>query len=246
MFRALRADEIELRVGTVGRSGNGFSLLCYKDARCDMNILDEVYGPEYWQRDHKEVKGNMYGGVGIYNKELHEWIWKWDCGTESNTASEKGEASDSFKRACFALGIGRELYTSPFIWIKDHVDYTNGKYIPDNKFVAGLRVSLVEYEETETKRTISKLIIEDAAGNEVFSHGVKSTRKKSEKKTDKKSSEPKAPPALSRDEVITKIVALCDAKMVDVGAMCKKVKVDSLEELNDDRLHKCLEYVQSL
>lgn len=127
MFRRLRADEIECRVQS--NKDSGCILLLYKNARCDMNILDEEVGPMGWQRDHKELKGVMYAGVGIHYKELDEWIWKWDCGSESNTEAQKGEASDSFKRACVNWGIGRELYTSPFIWIKSEdyecIDKTN-------------------------------------------------------------------------------------------------------------------------
>ena len=119
-FRTLKADEVDARVGTCNQ--NGFSLLLYKDARCDQNILDEAVGPENWQRRHYEVKGNMFCSVGIYDDAKKDWIWKDDCGTESNTEKEKGEASDSFKRACFNWGIGRELYTSPFIYIKGNTE----------------------------------------------------------------------------------------------------------------------------
>ena len=112
-FRDLRADEIEVRVQSVKQ--NGLVLLLYKNARVDMAILDEAVCPENWQREHYECKGNLFCRVGI--KCDGEWVWKSDCGVESNTEAQKGEASDSFKRACFNWGIGRELYTSPFIWI---------------------------------------------------------------------------------------------------------------------------------
>ena len=118
-FRTLRAEEIECRVGSINE--NGFTLLLYKDARCDQNILDETVGEMNWQRDHKELKGNIYCGVSIYDAEKGQWITKWDCGAESNTEKEKGEASDSFKRACVNWGIGRELYTAPLIYIKGEV-----------------------------------------------------------------------------------------------------------------------------
>ncbi len=124
-FRRLKADEIQCRVATI--SENGVSLLLYKDARCDMNILDETVGCDMWQCRYYECKGNLYCSVGI--KVGNEWIWKDNCGTESVTEKEKGEASDSFKRACFTWGIGRELYTSPYIWIpSEYVEiFTNGK-----------------------------------------------------------------------------------------------------------------------
>lgn len=133
-FRLLRADEIECRVGTI--NANGFTLLLYKDARCDQNILDDTVGEMNWQRDHKEVKGNMFCGVSIYDDEKGQWITKWDCGTESNTEKEKGEASDSFKRACFNWGIGRELYTAPFIYIKGNTEKDDkGKFRPTIKSI---------------------------------------------------------------------------------------------------------------
>ena len=121
-FRDLTANEIDVRIGQVSKAGNGISLLLYKDARCDMAILDETVGAENWEREHYECKGNLFCKVGIntnFDKEgsLPNWVYKSDCGTESNTEKEKGEASDSFKRACVNWGIGRELYTSPFIWI---------------------------------------------------------------------------------------------------------------------------------
>lgn len=112
-FRTLRADEIECRIATV--KSNGLSLLLYKDARCDMNILDEVIQPENWQRSHSRDNANCT--VSIWDEDKEQWISKEDTGTESFTEKEKGLASDSFKRACFNWGIGRELYTAPFIWI---------------------------------------------------------------------------------------------------------------------------------
>ena len=113
MFRTLRADEIDCRVSQIKETG--LSLLLYKDARCDQNILDEVVGPFKWKREHARENRNCI--VSIWSEELQQWISKEDTGTESNTEKEKGLASDSFKRACFNWGIGRELYTAPFIWI---------------------------------------------------------------------------------------------------------------------------------
>lgn len=112
-FRSLNADEIEVRIQSV--KANGIILLLYKDARCDMNILDETVGPMNWQRKH--LRDNKNCVVSIWDDEKKMWVEKEDTGTESNTEMEKGLASDSFKRACFNWGIGRELYTAPFIWI---------------------------------------------------------------------------------------------------------------------------------
>lgn len=120
MFRSLRADEVECRVKVI--KSNGCSLLLYKDARCDMNILDETVGPKNWQRKH--LRDNKNCIVSIWDTDKEMWIDKEDTGTESNTEAEKGLASDSFKRACFNWGIGRELYTGPFIWINLNSDET--------------------------------------------------------------------------------------------------------------------------
>lgn len=113
-FRTLRADEIDCRIAKVKQSG--ITLLLYKDARCDMNILDETVGPLNWQRSHSRENANCT--VSIWDDERKHWVSKEDTGTESFTEKEKGLASDSFKRACFNWGIGRELYTAPFIFVK--------------------------------------------------------------------------------------------------------------------------------
>lgn len=114
MFRELRAEEIECRVGVCRE--HGLSLLLYKDARCDARILDEKLGPMGWQCRFEDHKGTLFCSVGIKSAD-GEWVWKSDAGSPSNMEAVKGEASDAFKRACFKWGIGRELYTAPFIWI---------------------------------------------------------------------------------------------------------------------------------
>ena len=114
-FRWLKPSEVECRIGTVGKSGNGLSLLLYKTARVDADVLDETVGSENWQCDFYDCKGTLFCKVGIMTAA--GWVWKSDAGAKSNMEAEKGEASDAFKRACFKWGIGRELYTAPFIWI---------------------------------------------------------------------------------------------------------------------------------
>lgn len=113
-FRKLKAEEIECRIGQIKEKG--LTLLLYKDARCDMNILDEAVGSMNWKREHTRDNRNCI--VSIWDADKEQWISKEDTGTESNTEAEKGLASDSFKRACVNWGIGRELYTAPFIWVK--------------------------------------------------------------------------------------------------------------------------------
>lgn len=165
IFRKLRADEIECRIGSVG--AKGFTMLLYKDARCDMNILDETVGEFNWQRDHKEIKGTVYCGVGINGRgqSTHdEWVWKWDAGAESYTEKEKGEASDSFKRACVNWGIGRELYTAPLIFIRAKTEPVgNGYRLSDKRDGYGYKVAQIEYEGGR----ISHLII-TKNGTQVF------------------------------------------------------------------------------
>lgn len=148
-FRKLRATEIECRVGTI--NSKGFSILLYKDARVDMTLLDETVGATNWQRDHKDVKGNLYCGISIWDADKNQWITKWDCGIESfgNDGNEKkGESSDSFKRAGFNWGIGRELYTAPFIWIEGNtkeVDKNGRKvYVPTIKT---MKVNFIDYNK---------------------------------------------------------------------------------------------------
>lgn len=135
-FRKLNADEIDARVATV--SAKGCSLLLYKDARVDQNILDETVGAENWQRAHEIIGSNLYCTVSIWDDAKAQWISKQDVGVESYTEKEKGQASDSFKRACFNWGIGRELYTAPFIWVgAENVnleDANNGKKTTKDTF----------------------------------------------------------------------------------------------------------------
>lgn len=128
-MRALKADEIEVRVGTVG--AKGVTMLLYKNARVDRQILDETFGQLNWQDKYAENKGNLFCSIGVWDGDKKEWVWKEDCGTESQTEKEKGEASDAFKRAGFRWGIGIELYTSPFIFLPvatKEDPYNKGRY----------------------------------------------------------------------------------------------------------------------
>lgn len=168
-FRALRAEEIECRVGTVSQSGKGLSLLLYKDARVDQNILDETVGAENWQCDYYEQKGTLFCKVGIdvnRGDGLHEWVWKADAGAPSNMEAAKGEASDAFKRACFRWGIGRELYTAPFVWIPskkcDIKQGNNGRYTCYDRF----KVAKVAIEDGRIKGV---RIINEQTGAIVYS-----------------------------------------------------------------------------
>lgn len=163
-FRDLTAEDIECRVQSAKASG--VVLLLYKNARVDMNILDETVGAENWQREHYECKGNLFCRVGIRN--CNEWVWKADCGTESNTDAQKGEASDSFKRACFNWGIGRELYTSPFIWIGNDQCTIKEKEWQGKKTYACYDNFEVEKIKIENKKIVGISIINKSTKNRCF------------------------------------------------------------------------------
>ena len=175
-FRTLRADEIECRVATVKESG--CSLLLYKDARADMILLDETVGAENWQRSHEVINGNLFCNVSIFIDG--KWVSKQDVGTESNTEAEKGQASDAFKRACVNWGIGRELYTAPFIWVNvTPTKGNNGKLAVYDKF----RVTHIAYDD---KRNIKELtILNEKTGKEVFSFPAKRIEKATPKQIEK-------------------------------------------------------------
>ena len=179
IFRDLTAEDIDVRVQSVKE--NGLVLLLYKNARVDMAILDETVGLHYWQRDHYECKGNLFCRVGIKvrkdENDVGEWVWKSDCGTESNTEGQKGEASDSFKRACFNWGIGRELYTSPFIWIPaNKCNIKNGKCYDKFK---------VEKIRIDNKQITGLAIINEATDERCFVWQKEEPKKKGSKKNDK-------------------------------------------------------------
>ena len=159
-FRKLYADEIECRIGTI--SEKGLSLLLYKDARVDMSLLDETVGPMNWKREHTRENRNCI--VSIYDEDKREWISKEDTGTESNNEAEKGLASDSFKRACVNWGIGRELYTAPFIYIpasKVEITPKGNKYTTYDKF----HVEAIKYDKN---RNIIALSIKNQNNKRVY------------------------------------------------------------------------------
>ena len=165
-IRLLKASEIECRVGQAGTMKNNSaawcSLLLYKDARCDQRILDETFGMFGWQRKHEFINNNLFCSVSIKDESTGEWVSKQDVGVESNTEKEKGQASDAFKRACFNWGIGRELYTSPkiFITLKDG-EWDNNAGKVKLKAKTTFVVSEIGYDEN---RNINHLVIVDGSG----------------------------------------------------------------------------------
>lgn len=174
-IRDLNADEISCRVQSINK--NGCSLLLYKTARVDSQILDEVYGSNNWTNDFKVVNDNLFCGIGVRATKEDNFVWKWDCGVESKADKEKGEASDAFKRAGFKWGIGVELYSVPFIFIKVPTEEKNGSYKLKDQFVK-FSVSKIKTEE----KKIVALEIVDNNGNVVFSQSKKPSKKVEEPK----------------------------------------------------------------
>ena len=174
-IRLLSKEDIDVRVAQTNIYNNNgqqvvkVNLLLYKDARVDMKILDELFTPMGWKRTHKLIGDRLYCQVEVWDAEKKEWICKEDVGVESNTEAEKGQASDSFKRACVNWGIGRELYTAPRISIelndKEYTRDQQGKI----RVWASFSVKSIDYD-TKT-RTITSLEIQDRFGNVRFSIG---------------------------------------------------------------------------
>lgn len=227
-FRLLRADEIECRVAQV--KVNGLSLLLYKDARCDMNILDETVGGFNWKRSHSRENANCT--VEIWDPDKKQWISKEDTGTESFTEKEKGLASDSFKRACFNWGIGRELYTAPFIWIpndKCKIIQNNGKYTCYDRF----QVSNIEYD---SNRRISSLEIK-SRDKLVYSFGkINETSARNDTNVDSK---------VTTAHVNT-LRSIFERDGIDEGKVLKKLGLEKLEDATIRQFNNIMQHPNSV
>ena len=167
MIRLLKADEIECRVSVINEKG--LSLLLYKDVRVDQRILDETFGAFGWKRSHQCIDGNLYCTVEVFDKETGQWIAKQDVGTMGYTEKEKSQASDSFKRACFNWGIGRELYSAPFIWIpagKASIQTKEGSN-REKRYYCNDRFSVISIA-FNSGREISGLTISNDKGQTVY------------------------------------------------------------------------------
>lgn len=236
--RLLKAEEIECRINTI--NGRGASLLLYKDARVDMKILDETYGVGNWQRTHEVINDNLFCNIEIWNDRINQWIKKQDVGTESYTEKEKGEASDSFKRAGFNVGIGRELYTSPFIWITPRADMKpygvkNMNNEPANEFYlykqnayttkTVFKVSKIGYNDN---REINKLEIVDNKGNVRFS----------------------LVPEKEQKEIFNLMVKMnelvAETPNTDFETITKHYKVESTSEMTLEQLKDCVKKLEKM
>lgn len=227
----LKATDIECRVQQVRQSYDKQSaeavLLLYKDARCDMKYLDMLYGVTGWQRSHRLIGDRLYCTVSIFDASSNQWISKEDVGTESNTEKEKGQASDAFKRACFNIGIGRELYTAPMIKItlndKEWSTAKNNKGETVYRTYATFTVKEIEYDKD---RQISKLVIVDRFGNVRFTYSNGKAETPAPKKAKAKQPTPRE-----------KLIAKLEEKGIDVTeygiekGLTKETTPERFEEL---------------
>lgn len=237
-FRRLYADEIDCRVQTLKE--DGCSVLLYKDARVDQIILDETVGAMNWERKHSRDNANCT--VSIWDADKAQWVSKEDTGTESQTEAEKGLASDSFKRACFNWGIGRELYTAPFIWIncKNEADKKTGKLRCPYRF----KVSKIGYDD---RGNINQLVIVNQYFEEVFTLGGKT--KSTPKKEETRKEEPKTE-TVKEELVDEKDIDFLVSEMNRTGTSERIIlynyKVKSLSEMTKTQFENAVKIFKGL
>ena len=230
-IRLLKAEEIECRISLIRE--NGLSLLLYKDARVDQKILDETFGMFGWKRSHQSIEGNLYCTVSVYSKETGEWIGKQDVGTTSYSEKEKGQASDSFKRACFNWGIGRELYTAPFIWIQEELANIQRKgdklYCNDH-----FKVASIDYNEN---REIISLVIVNSKGDCVYTMQSGRASGAGAKKQPKKKAQEKA---LTSDQM-TALQAELDRTGVAKETVQERYQIKKMETMGETMYKRVME-----
>ena len=227
-FRTLRADEIEIRVGSV--SEKGATLLLYKDARCDMNLLDEVVGPLNWKREHSRDNANCT--VSIWDDEKKEWVSKEDTGKQSFTEAEKGLASDSFKRACVNWGIGRELYSAPSTFIScpttKKSDGKGWELVSKWQFFNSYVKDIV-YDDA---RNITKLIICDKYDNVIFQYPEEG-RKPMQQVPD-------------NSKYVDRIKELAELKNVPLDEICKRGGVIEIADMERSQMETCIDWLKGM
>lgn len=233
-IRLLRADEIECRIGTV--SEKGLSLLLYKDARADMKILDEIFGSMNWQRKHEVIGGSLYCIVSVWDEEKKQWISKMDVGTESYTEKEKGQASDSFKRACVSLGIGRELYTAPFIWISAGKARIEKK--PDGRFYTQDKYTVGDISYNEENRVITGLVIVNRDGNRVYE--LKAGKAAAATVTDRPKAQESGKPTGQVTENVDALWNEIARTGVALNTILERYGISSIQEMDDTTYRKAM------
>jgi hypothetical protein len=231
-FRPLTADDVEVRISTVKK--NGVQLLLYKDARVDQNVLDESVGVENWQKKYEMIGGNLFCSVGILvdrGAGIKEWIWKQDVGVESYAEKEKGQASDAFKRACFCLGIGRELYTAPFIWIS--ADKVEIKDAGKDTYKCYERFAVRSMTVSDGR--ITALSVINSKGIEVFSYGKRTAQSATQEPTQVYEQKP----MLVTDAEIKILEAELARTGVTKQVICNAYHVNDLSEFTLGQYNSC-------
>jgi hypothetical protein len=221
LSRPLDISDIDFRVQSINNGGYA-TILAYKSARVDMARLDLAVGPLGWQRKHELINNRLFCHVGLYHPESNGWVWKSDVGTESMTEAEKGQASDSFKRACFNWGIGRELYDYPIISVKlNDNEWSKDGGRPKQTYNLKIR-EWVWYSEFTDDR-LSFLAAKDENGKVRFKWGTMKP----------KQTEPEYKPASGSPEVAEEVVAepvVVKGEDANVAGMLKKKNEDLDEE----------------
>ena len=239
-FRTLKPNEIELRVGSV--SDKGATLLLYKDARCDMAILDETVGATNWQRKH--VRENKNCIVSIWDDDKRQWVEKEDTGTENFMEKEKSLASDSFKRACTNWGIGRELYTAPFIFLYCSTQQKRdgrGYELVEKYLFNDCYVSEITYDDN---RCIENLVICDKNGKEMWVQRKKENKAKDIAKTEKEIIEELREAAKEEAKEITETPKEAVAKRL--ASMDEASKAELLQPISEINIKTLTAYANEL
>ena len=229
-IRLLRPEDIEVRIQSTNKGGA--RLLLYKNARIDMTILDETFGAMNWQRTHTRDNTNCI--VSVWDEDKKQWISKEDTGTDSNMEAQKGRASDSFKRACFNWGIGRELYTAPDIFIrkgdlKTYDDLGNRQICFDRFSVAD-----IFYEG----RTIAKVTIKNDSNGKVFTFGETPKRQNANPFT-------QPDPVVSQAN-IDALKSAIEKKGFNISLVLGMAGVDSLEGITADEYNKVVKQLRGM
>jgi len=167
--KPLPIESIDFRVQSINKGGYA-TILAYKDARVDINRLNDVCGALGWKREHTRDNRNCI--VSVWDEQNKHWVSKEDTGTESMAEAAKGLASDSFKRSCFNWGIGIELYDYPFINIKliENLEWKmdNGK----PKATWDLKLKDWVWFSQFTEGKLNYLACKDDKGKVRFKHGT--------------------------------------------------------------------------
>ena len=221
-FRLLRPDEIDCRISQCNQYGVG--LLLYKDARCDQNILDETVGAMNWMRHHSRDNANCI--VSIWDEGKKQWIEKEDTGTESFTEAEKGLASDSFKRACFNWGIGRELYTAPnmFVFKKDLKTLEESEWQGKKKYTCKDSFVVKDVQYIDKKIVYVKILNVKTNGEIEFGTPADAMAAQNQIENQK-----------ITEVKVKALQARCEEEGVEVSTILKLYKVNTLADLTEKK-----------